>query len=142
MVANAGADYSSGVTDGKAAAQFHVSRASGPAGHVVLRGDAGDRQRLLVFAGYQGPELPAQLTDPVVLADGPADAWLLRSAEGTFAFRACAVDRLEERPSLYAPLHRPFALTAGDRVAVRILLWLLRLPGGASLLRRWHSRRA
>jgi len=38
-------------------------------------------------------------------------------------------------------MHRTFALRTSDRIAVRILLWLLRLPGGARLLRRWHVKR-
>lgn len=46
------------------------------------------------------------------------------------------------RPDLYAEMHRPFALGRGERLAARVLLALLRLPGGAGLLRRWHARRA
>ena len=45
------------------------------------------------------------------------------------------------RPELYAELHRPFALGLGERLAARVLLALLRLPGGAGLLRRWHANR-
>ncbi len=45
------------------------------------------------------------------------------------------------RPELYAELHRPFALGRGERLAARVLLALLRLPGGAALLRRWHASR-
>ena len=45
------------------------------------------------------------------------------------------------RPDLYAELHRPFALGRGERLAARLLLALLRLPGGAGLLRRWHANR-
>ena len=52
-----------------------------------------------------------------------------------------AVDRIELRPSLFRDLHRPFALGAGERFAARCLLALLRLPGGAKLLRAWHARR-
>jgi hypothetical protein len=52
------------------------------------------------------------------------------------------VDRIEMRPWRFDELHRPFALGAGDRLAVRILLALLRLPGGAKLLRLWHARRS
>ena len=48
---------------------------------------------------------------------------------------------LVERPDLYAELHRPFALRRGERLAARLLLALLRLPGGARLLRAWHARR-
>jgi len=46
-----------------------------------------------------------------------------------------------ECPGLYATLHQPFALGRGERVAARVLLALLRLPGGAGLLLRWHARR-
>ena len=54
---------------------------------------------------------------------------------------ARAVDLIELRPSLFRDLHRPFALGAGERLAARCLLALLRLPGGAKLLRAWHARR-
>lgn len=49
---------------------------------------------------------------------------------------------IEERPELYEHLHRPFALRGGERLVARLLLALLRLPGGAGLLRRWHAGRA
>jgi hypothetical protein len=51
------------------------------------------------------------------------------------------IERIEMRPSLFAELHRPFALRAGEKFAARCLLALLRLPGGAKLLRAWHARR-
>ena len=54
---------------------------------------------------------------------------------------ARGVDRISMRPSLYRELHRPFALKASERLAARCLLALLRLPGGAKLLRAWHARR-
>jgi hypothetical protein len=97
---------------------------------------------LIVISGFQGPALPAQLTSPAIeLASGAAGEWRLTCAEGEFRFRARAVDQLTERPALFTPLHRPFALSGADRLAVRVLLWLLRLPGGARLLRFWHARR-
>jgi hypothetical protein len=49
--------------------------------------------------------------------------------------------QIVERPGLYAALHQPFALGRGERMAARVLLALLRLPGGAGLLLRWHARR-
>lgn len=49
--------------------------------------------------------------------------------------------QIVERPELFARLHQPFALGRGERMAARALLALLRLPGGARLLRRWHVRR-
>ena len=64
----------------------------------------------------------------------PADAEII--VEG-----AHGVDRIEMRPSLFDGLHRPFALGPGERIAARCLLALLRLPGGAKLLRAWHARR-
>jgi hypothetical protein len=54
---------------------------------------------------------------------------------------ARTVDHVALRPSLFHELHRPFALGAGERIAMRGLLVLLRLPGGARLLRAWHARR-
>jgi hypothetical protein len=50
--------------------------------------------------------------------------------------------QIVERPDLYAELHRPFELRAGERMAARVLLALLRLPGGARLLRAWHAKRS
>ena len=116
-----------------------------PADPLRYRNDADNRRRLLVIAQYQGPELPKALTNPVVDAVGNPDqalhSWRIRCTEGRFEFRAFAVEQLEECPALYEPLHRPFRLSASDRLAVRVLLWLLRIPGGAALLRRWHAHR-
>jgi hypothetical protein len=109
------------------------------------RSDTGNRRRLLVIARYQGPELPKALTNPVVDAVGEPDQalrnWRIRCTEGRFEFRAFAVEQLEEFPALYEPWHQPFRLSASDRLAVRALLWLLRIPGGTALLRRWHAHR-
>lgn len=113
--------------------------ASGP---LRFRNDAGDRRRSLVIARYEGPRLPATLTGPAIEPVGSAlQSWRLTSVEGRYEFRAQAVEHLDECPSLYEPLHRAFRLSAADRLAVRVLLWLLRLPGGAALLRRWHAHR-
>jgi hypothetical protein len=121
---------------------FHVVERSGPGGRLVLRGQARDAVHWLVISEFQGPELPAQLTDPAIeSASGAAGVWHLRCAEGEFQFGARAVDRLATRPALFTPLHRSFALSGTDRLAVRVLLWLLRLPGGARLLRHWHAQR-
>jgi hypothetical protein len=56
--------------------------------------------------------------------------------------RGREIERIEMRPSLFAALHRPFSLGAGERLAARALLALLRLPGGARLLRAWHAGRS
>jgi len=121
---------------------FRVVERGGPAGRLVLRGQARDAVHWLVISEFRGPELPAQLTDPAIeSAPDAAGVWHLRCAEGEFQFRARAVDRLATQPALFTPLHRPFALSGTDRLAVRVLLWLLRLPGGARVLRHWHARR-
>lgn len=121
---------------------FRVVESGGPGGRRVLRRQAHDAVQWLVISGFQGPELPAQVTNPVIdPAPDAAGAWHLRCAEGEFQFRARAIDRLATRPALFTPLHRSFALSGADRLAVRVLLWLLRLPGGARLLRHWHARR-
>ena len=54
---------------------------------------------------------------------------------------ASAEFQIVERPELFAMLHQRFALGRGERMAARMLLALLRLPGGAGLLLRWHARR-
>ncbi len=137
------ADYSSCMSQEPATQVFRLEERRGPAGRVVFRQQTADRARLLVVASYDGPELPAAVTDPTIESiDGAAGRYRLASSEGAFEFRARSVERLEERPSLYAPLHRPFALSSTDRFAVRVLLLLLRLPGGARLLRLWHRRRS
>jgi hypothetical protein len=121
---------------------FRVVERGGPGGRLVLRRPAHDAVHWLVISGFQGTEWPAQVTDPAIEhASGGAGIWHLRCAEGAFDFRARAVDRLVTQPALFTPLHRPFALNGSDRLAVRVLLWLLRLPGGARLLRHWHARR-
>lgn len=89
--------------------------------------------------------MPVAMTDPVVeslASTGSAPhGWRIDCAEGRFEFSALAVEVIEEQPSLYEPLHRRFSLSRTDRVAIRVLLWILRLPGGAGLLRRWHAHR-
>jgi hypothetical protein len=128
------------------AAAFQVIGPAGPAARVVLRQASSGDARLIVISGYRGPRLPDALIGPAVVpAPGrPAQPakWRLSAAEGIFDFEAGTVDFVEQRPSLYAPLHRSFALSTSDRWAVRLLLWALRLPGGARLLRRWHGHRS
>jgi hypothetical protein len=129
-----------------ASAMFETLERNGPGGRLVLGCSAHGDLRRIVVSGYDGPELPARLTDitlePPSGGDGARGDWCLRSREGAFAFRARSVDVIEERPALYRPLHRSFALSGADRFAVRVLLWMLRLPGGARLLRRWHAGRS
>jgi hypothetical protein len=96
--------------------------------HRRMPGDAGREVRVVQRAGSAGRV--------VLRADGRGDSEaIVEDAEGR------VVERIEMRPSLFAGLHRPFALGAGERLAARALLALLRLPGGAKLLRGWHARR-
>ena len=127
---------------GTASAEYCLVDRAGPGQRVVLRQDAGDRTNLLAVSGYRGPALPAAITNARIESRGGRDAWRLAGDQGSYDFEARAVDEVETRPSLYEGLHRPFALTVGDRLAVRLLLALLRLPGGARLLRLWHARRS
>jgi len=112
----------------------------GPAGRLVLRGATADRAELLVIAGYRGPALPDVLTKPTLAAAG-SDRWRLTASEGAFDFSARGVDRIVLRPALFRPLHSRFALSRADRIAVRVLLRMLRFPGGTRILRWWQLLR-
>ena len=74
-------------------------------------------------------------------AGAAASSWNLACAEGSFAFEARAVEHQEPRPELFDALLAPHALKPRERLAARCLLWLMRWPGGAGLLRAWHARR-
>lgn len=124
---------------------FQLLERHGPADRLLLRGQTGDCLRWLVFSGYEGPELPDTLTSTTIRvgdsANGPGTVLRIASNEGSFDCRARTVDCVDECPALYEPLHRQFVMKVTDRLAVRVLLGLLRLPGGARLMRLWHSRR-
>lgn len=100
---------------------------SGAVYHLRMPGDATAKHRV--------PERSGTATRIVLHAVGNGDSDL--DVHGTQS-----VDHIELRPSLFSDLHRPFALGAGERLAARCLLALLRLPGGAKLLRAWHARRS
>jgi hypothetical protein len=119
---------------------YRLIESAGPGRRVQFRRNSGDGADLVVVAGYRGAEPPETLTEARVEALG-TDSWRLSSREGSVEFTARAVDAIEVRPGLFRELHRPFALSAPDRLAARVLLALLRLPGGARLLRRWHANR-
>ena len=119
---------------------YRLVERAGPGGRIVLRRETDGRSGLLVIAGFSGAEPPAAVTSPRLQSRGPG-AWRLAGDEGSIEFRARAVDAIELHPGLFEGLHRRFALRAGERMAARLLLALLRLPGGARLLRRWHAGR-
>ncbi len=124
-----------------ASLEYQLVDRAGPGGRVVFRQDSGDWTRLLVMSGYRGPALPAAIANPRIESGGGHGTWRLLGDHGSITFGASAIDAIETRPALYESLHRRFALAARDRLVLRILLALLRLPGGARLLRRWHARR-
>ena len=137
-----GADYSLTMHSLTASGNVEIVEHDGPANRLILRGQNAKSGEIWVVAGYNGPVLPAVLTRAQLSAHNHGGrAWRLTSGEGVFEFEAAAIDRIVERPELLVPLHRRFALTRKDRAAVRILLWLLRLPVGARLLRLWHGKR-
>jgi len=135
----AAGDYSLSMASQSAARVFQVIERDGPADRLILRERDTTGVESWVIGGYRGPALPDELTNPALVVNG--SGWRLTSSEGAFDFDARAVDRLAERPELFGAMHQAFALKTSDRIAVRILLWLLRLPGGARLLRRWHVKR-
>jgi hypothetical protein len=130
---------------------LHMPETDPPRYRLVERADSGRRVQwlagdatcsaVIVAAGYRGADPPAVLTGPRVESRG-GGAWKIASREGAFEFSARAVDTIEMRPGLFGALHRPFALSARERLAARCLLALLRLPGGARLLRNWHAKRS
>jgi hypothetical protein len=123
------------------ASVFHVVDSGGPIARRVLRSDAGEGSRLIVISGFRGTALPERMTRPELAGSVADQAWRISCAEGVFEFHARAIDRIDMRPDLYEPMHDRFALSAVDRIAVRLLLRALRFPGGARVLRWWQSRR-
>ncbi len=145
MVAAIVPDYSLSMSATPAASVFRVIERKGPFSRLVLRQDANDGARLIVISGFCGAAVPERVTRPELApGDGaamPAMRWRLICAEGVFDFQARAIDYLDVRPALYGPMHARFELSAVDRFAVRVLLRMLRFPGGARVLRWWQSLR-
>jgi hypothetical protein len=124
-----------------AALVFSLVERDGPCARRVLRSEAADDVQLIVISDFRGPALPERVIRPKVLGGSAGHGWRLASAEGVIEFDARAVDRIDCRATLYGPLHARFALSVIDRVAMRLLLLALRLPGGARVLRWWQSLR-
>lgn len=124
-----------------AALVFSLVERDGPCARRVLRWEAAGDVQLIVVSDFRGPALPERVTRPEMLGGSAGHDWRLVSAEGVFEFHARAVDRIDCRAALYGPLHARFAPSVIDRVAMRLLLLALRLPGGARVLRWWQSLR-
>ena len=119
---------------------FRVVERQGPFSRLVLRHRADEATRLIIISGYRGGALPERITQPE-LAQGTGDDWRLSCAEGVFTFSARGIDRIDLRPGLYEPMHVRFKLSGADRIAIRVLLRMLRFPGGTRVLRWWESLR-
>jgi len=144
VVTAVAADYHLRMPGTNASEEFRAVERTSTANRLWLRGEGGDRIAHIAASAFQGSSLPDTVTHPVLQrreGAGPR-AWQLGCDQGRFDFEASVVERIETRPALYASLHHPFALSMADRMAVRLLLALLRLPGGARLLRRWHAGRS
>lgn len=139
METAAAADYHAAMP-GDAAISLRVVERAGPARRVVLRGPATGGSDLWVIGGYRGDALPDALEGARLEARG-GGRYRVAAAGGAWEFGASAVDLIAERPAFFAQLHGAFALRMRERLAARVLLALLRLPGGARLLRRWHAGR-
>ena len=139
------ADYHLRMSGSSPSEVFRIVERAGVGNRLWLRGEeGGDQIAHIAASAYEGPTLPDTVTHPILQrrAGAGPHSWQLGCDQGRFDFESAVVERIETQPALYLPLHRPFALSAADRMAVRILLALLRLPGGARLLRRWHARRS
>ena len=93
------------------------------------------------LSGCAGDPLPAAIHDPRLESLDSPGRWRLDCLEGSFEFTARAVEVQEALPSLFDEMLAPYALRNRDKRVVRWLLRLVRLPGGARLLRSWQARR-
>lgn len=122
---------------------FTVIQATADAASISLAAGASPGLQVVV-TGYQGPMLPRLIHDPRLQPTGETvepRTWRLACREGEFRFTARGVEQHEALPGLFDPLLAGFALRPRDRTVVRVLLRLLRLPGGAWLMRAWHASR-
>jgi hypothetical protein len=114
---------------------------SAPGRATFIAADGGGRW--IEVTGWLAGDLPERLQDPCFEPpEGDGSRWRLAHAGGACGFVAAGVVLIEPAPRLLEPLGAPFALKTGERRAVRVLLALLRLPGGPRLLRAWHARRS
>jgi hypothetical protein len=108
-------------------------------GSLVLEPEGGTGLRVFI-SGYRGDRLPSRLHDARIAPPGDA-GWRLSCREGDYGFEARGLEVHEPHPGLFDDLVAGHALGSRDRLMVRCLLRLLRLPGGERLLRTWHARR-
>lgn len=130
-----------GTASGNAHRVIRPARAGRP---LVLAPNAGTRIETYVFSDCEADGIPDRLHGLLVEevgSRGNRARWELACEEGRFALEGRGLEVLAAEPHLFDELLTPFALRARDRKVVGWLLRLLRLPGGAWLLRAWHTRR-
>lgn len=129
------------------AAKSRIHRALRPAdpGRTLLLVPEGDEAaETFVFSEGDCAAIPDTVHGLRVEQVGPVGdrlRWELACDEGRFEVQGRGVEILSSRPQLFDDLLAPYALRRRDRRVVAWLLGLLRLRGGAWLLRAWHSRR-
>lgn len=109
---------------------------------VLLPGDQTPAARCWILSGCAGDPLPATIHDPRLERLESPGRWRLACREGSFEFTARAIEVQEALPGLFDEMLAPYALRGRDKTVVRWLLRLVRLPGGARLLRSWQARRS
>lgn len=113
---------------------------SAPGRATFLAADGGGRW--IDVAGWLAGDLPERLEDPCfVPPEGDDRRWRLTQGDVASEFVAAGVVLFEPAPMILEALVAPFALKDSERRMARVLLALLRLPGGPRLLRAWHARR-
>jgi hypothetical protein len=123
---------------------YRVVRPARPGRALVLAPDEGVAAETYVFADCDAGEIPDRLHGLLVEeagAGGERTRWELACDEGRFTLAGRGLEVLVPEPLLFDELLAPFGLRERDRTVVGWLLGLLRLPGGAWLLRAWHTRR-
>ncbi len=112
---------------------------------MILEGRGSEGPVRILLLGYRGPVLPSAMAAVTIANIEPGTPgqprYRLSSRNGSVDFDAERIEHQAFLPTLFDELHRPFGLRERDRLVVRILLVLLRLPGGGRLLRLWHASR-
>ena len=116
-------------------------RAAERADVVRYVGEGGLELRLEGVSGVELPSVADSLSVAELADEGPAPIRLrVGAAEFQLVPRSWRVH--EAQPQFFQSALAGFGPSAGEARALKWLLRLLRLPGGARLLSRWHARRS
>jgi len=120
---------------------YRVDRRVAPVDLIVLEPDESSAPCISLH-GFHGNALPGRLTDPVIETLSHAGRlYRLTAGDTRIEFQARSVLAHAPAGPVLVPLVRPFALRPRKRIAVKLLLALLRFPFGGALLAAWHSSR-